>query len=338
VRPYSEKSSSGISGLNLEIRIKQTPIVEASPALAGLSAGSRGILALCSVIVILFLGAMSLSGYAQVVTPVRGESWLEHIHRSLDDTSMGKASGVYGPEAEMPGESPLLNPTLMPSYKFTTQNTTLYGSDLYRLKCQGCHGASGAGAPPEINSVIDPVRATSAKMYVDRMKKVGMDVKLKDAALLANQAQATLLERLHKGGTDMPPPDPYLSDVELHSLLTYLRELAGIPGATGQQAPIVESSLRVGEHVVKSTCHVCHTSIGHNPTPAELEAGQIPPLSSLTSRLSINEFVAKVTVGASVPEGALAIPVRGHMPVFTYLTSNEAADAYFYLSLYPPQQ
>jgi hypothetical protein len=66
--------------------------------------------------------------------------------------------------------------------------------------------------------------------------------------------------------------------------------------------------------------------------------GQIPPLNRLTLRLSLNEFVTKVTVGAPVLEGSPAIPMRGHMPVFTYLTPDEAADAYLYLSLYPPRK
>jgi hypothetical protein len=167
------------------------------------------------------------------------------------------------------------------------------------------------------------------------MKKVGIDVTWNDAAALASQARGTLLHRLHKGGTDMPTPSPYLTDVELRSLSACLRELAGIPGKK-QQIPIVESPLRVGEHIVKSTCHICHASVGNNPSPQELEEGQIPPLSSLTSRVSINEFITKIMVGAPVSEGALAMPVRGRMPVFAYLTPDEAADAYLYLSLYPP--
>jgi mono/diheme cytochrome c family protein len=289
------------------------------------------------VAVALFLLALSLSGCAQIVTPVEGESWLEHLHRSFDETSMGKSSGVYGPAAPMPSEWPLSHPALQLSNKFTGQSTTLYGSDLYRLKCQGCHGASGTGASPEINSVIDPVRATSARMYIERMKKMGMDVTAKDAALLAKQAEGTLLDRLHKGGTDMPSPTPYLTDAEVRSLFAYLRQLAGIPGAEKQQVPVVEPALRVGEHIVKSTCHICHASVGHNPSPQELSEAQIPPLSSLTSRLSLNEFVTKVTVGTPVLEGSPAIPVRGRMPVFTYLTPDEAADAYLYLSLYPPR-
>ncbi len=287
--------------------------------------------------VVLFLFALSLSGCAQVVTPVEGESWLERLHRPFDETSMGKSSGVYGPAAPMPSEWPLPHPALQLSNEFTGQSTTLHGSDLYRFKCQGCHGAFGTGAPPEINSVIDPVRATSARMYIERMKKVGMDVASKDAVPLAGQAEAMLLDRLHKGGTDMPSPNPYLTNAEVRSLFAYLRQLAGIPGAEKRQVPVVEPPLRVGEHIVKSTCHICHASVGPNPSPRELSEGQIPPLSRLTTRLSLNEFVTKVTVGTPVLEGSPAMPARGHMPVFTYLTPDEAADAYLYLSLYPPR-
>ena len=285
----------------------------------------------------LFLLAMSLSACPQVVTSVSGESWLTHLHRPFDETGMGKSSGAYGPAAPMPSEWPLPIPALQLSNRFTGQNTILHGSDLYRFKCQGCHGASGTGAPPEINSVIDPVRATSASMYIERMKKVGMDVTSKEALPLAKQANGMLLDRLHKGGTDMPSPNPTLSDAEVRSLFAYLRQLAGIPGAEKQQVAVVEPALRVGEHIVKSTCHICHASVGHNPSPQELSEAQIPPLSSLTSRLSLNEFVTKVTVGTPVLEGSPAIPVRGRMPVFTYLTPDEAADAYLYLSLYPPR-
>jgi len=170
------------------------------------------------------------------------------------------------------------------------------------------------------------------------MKKVGMDVNLNDATPLAKQARQALLERLHKGGTDMPPPDPHLSDNEVRSLLAYLRQLAGIPGAEKQQISIDELPLRTGEHIVKSTCHICHGAVGHNPTPGEILQGQIPPLSTLTSRLTVNDFLTKVLVGRPVLEGPLALPSRGHMPLFNYLSPSEASDVYFYLLTYPPQE
>jgi cytochrome c5 len=217
------------------------------------------------------LAPLSL-GYAQVVTPVEGDSWLEHLHRSFDQTSMGKSSGVYGPVAPLPSEWPPPQPALKLSNTFTRQSTRLSGADLYRLKCQGCHGESGTGSPPEINSVINPVRATSAGVYIERMKKVGMDVTQKDAGALAKQAEGTLLQRLHKGGTDMPSPNPDLTNGEVRSLFAYLRQLAGIPGAERQQIAVVEPPLRVGEHIVKSTCHICHASVGHTQ-PARASGG-----------------------------------------------------------------
>lgn len=286
----------------------------------------------------LWLLGISLTGWAQVVTPVEGESWLEHLGRNIGDTSMGKSSGVYGPAAPLPGQGQASHPSLTVSANFTGQSTKFTGADLYRMKCQACHGPNGTGAPPEINSVINPVRATSAKMYIERMKKVGMDVSPKDAEALAKQAEGTLLKRLHLGGTDMPSPNPYLTDPEVRSLYAYLRLLAGVPGAEKQQVPITMTPLRVGEHIVKSTCHICHAAVGPNPTPEEMLQGKIPPLSVLTSRLSMNEFVAKVTRGEPVREGPLALPVRGHMPAFTYLKPDEVADAYLYLSKYPPKR
>jgi len=280
---------------------------------------------------------LPLVASGQTITPVQGDSWLKHIHRRFDQTSMGKSSGVYGPRAPMPNEWPPRSPSNAAS-TVTPRNQTLSGVDLYRFKCRGCHGLFGVGAPPEIHSVIDPVRATSARLYVERMKKIGMDVNLNDATPLAKQARQALLDRLHKGGTDMPPPDPHLTDTEVRSLLAYLRQLAGIPGAEKQQVSINEPPLRTGEHIVKSTCHICHDAVGNNPTPDDILKGQIPPLSTLTSRLTLDAFLTKVLLGRPVLEGPLAIPMRGHMPVFNYLNRDEVADVYFYLLAYPPKQ
>lgn len=271
------------------------------------------------------------------ITPVTGESWLDHLGRRLGDTSMGKSSGVYGPAPPSPNEWPPKRPELLVSENFTGQPTKLYGKDLYRMKCQACHGPNGTGAPPEINSVIDPVRATSAEMYVARMKKVGMDVSMADAQKLAKQAEGTLLKRLRVGGTDMPSPNPYLTEAEVRSLYAYLRQLAGVPGAEKRQVMIVEPPLRVGEHIAKSTCHICHGAVGSNPNSQQLLNGRIPPLSTLTQRVSANEFVNKVMHGAPILEGSPALPMRGHMPAFNYLPPDEIADVYLYLTRYPPQ-
>ncbi len=269
------------------------------------------------------------------VTRVAGDSWLNHLHRNFEDTSMGK-TGRLGPPSSTAGEEkPDWQRQLAVS--FTKKTVTLRGADLYRLNCWGCHGESGLGAPPEINSVINPTRATSTQLVLERMKNLGMDMSRADAAQLANQSKTALLERLHKGGTDMPP-FPHLSEPEVRAIVAYLNQLAGVPGAEKQQATVEESRLRVGEHIVKSTCHICHSAAGSNPTYEQLFNGAIPPLSTLTARAGLPEFDRKIRSGAPITMGTPPSLFRGRMPVFYYLDEDEVADAYLYLRLYPPER
>jgi len=267
------------------------------------------------------------------VTVVAGESWLSHLNRPFNETSMGK-TGRLGPPPLVPGEEadrwqPGLSPSVAP------QTVSLHGADLYRLNCQGCHGESGQGAPPEINSVINPVRATSVALIMERMKTVGMDINQADAAQLAKQSNTALLQRLHNGGQDMPP-FPHLNDAEVRSLVAYLKQLAGVPGAKMEQVEVRESPIRVGEHIVKATCHTCHSATGPDPSPQQLLDGAIPPLSALTTRKGRPEFIRKVTHGAPVVMGTPQLLYRGRMPVFYYLSEEEVADVYLYLTQYPP--
>jgi cytochrome c5 len=268
------------------------------------------------------------------VTPARGESWISHLHKRFSDTSMGK-TWHSGPAAPRPGEDSAVWQEKLSS-GFEARSMTVHGADVYRLNCRGCHAESGHGAPPEINSVIDPVRSTSVEIIMERMKKVGMDMSRANAAVLAKQANAALLDRFHKGGQDMPP-FPQLSETEVRALIAYLRLLAGVPGAEKQQIAITESPARVGEQVVKTTCHICHNAVGPNPNPQQILEGAIPPLSTLTTRTTLSQFVRKVTFGNPITMGAPPEPFRGRMPVFDYLSQDEVANAYLYLTLYPPQ-
>ena len=269
------------------------------------------------------------------VTAVDGESWLGHLHKTLYDTSMGKTWHA-GPPAPMPGEDPARwQPILSPG--FATRTVTLHGSDVYRLNCQGCHQESGLGAPPEINSLIEPVRSISVAIIVERMKKRGGDISRADAAVLAKQSNDALLQRFHKGGENMPP-FPQLSEAEIRSLIAYLKQLAGFPGAEKAQVAVNESPSHVGEQIVKSTCHICHSATGTNPNAQQLLEGAIPPLNTLTTRTSLSGFVRKVTAGAPITMGMPPLPCRGRMPVFDYLTEEEVADAYLYLTLYPSRE
>ncbi len=214
---------------------------------------------------------------------------------------------------------------------------TLRGADLYRLNCQGCHGEHGLGAPPEIGSLIDPVRATSVALVTQRMKMTGMALSRRETAELVNQSRSALLKRLHEGGKDMPSFH-HLSEAEIRSLVAYLNQLVGVPGADKEQVAIQEPHARVGELIVKSTCHVCHDATGLNPTPPELLEGAIPPLSALPVRVNQAQLVRKVTSGAPVIMGTTASVYRGRMPVFSYLSENEAADVYEYLTHYSPTE
>lgn len=265
------------------------------------------------------------------VTPVTGESWLAHLNRPFGETSMGK-TGHLGPAPE--GE---LVPRRVGVMQEVPAKAALKGSDLYRLNCQGCHGESGLGAPPEINSVINPVRSTSAALVMERMKNTGMDIRRADAAKLAQQSSQALLQRLHNGGENMPSFS-HLSETEVHSLVAYLKQLAGVPGAEREQSIVRESANRIGELVVKSTCHTCHSAVGPDPGPQQLLDGAIPPLNTLTTRKSQPEFIQKVTVGAPILMGTPPLLCRARMPVFYYLSEEEAADAYLYLTRYPPSE
>jgi len=266
------------------------------------------------------------------VTAVAGESWLTHLHRSFDETSMGK-TGRLGPR---PGPGRLQRTgreAELPSDRSRT--VVVSGADLYRLNCRGCHGERGTGAPPEINSVINPVRATSAAAVMERVRATGTEMSRADVEKLVLQSKAMLLDRLHNGGQDMPA-FPHLSKAEVTSLVAYLRQLAGVRGAEHEQLTMRAQRVRVGELIAKSTCHVCHGSAGPNPTPEQLYEGAIPSLRTLTWRTTQAEFVRKVTQGAPILMGVPPELMRGRMPVFYYLSEEEAADIYLYLASYPP--
>jgi mono/diheme cytochrome c family protein len=289
-------------------------------------------------LVVMLLAASSLPGQTTgtrdtPVTAVEGESWIRHLHRSFNEATMGK-TGALGPAAPVPGDaSSSWQLDLSPGYG--AQVITLHGSDLYRLNCRGCHGELGHGAPPEIGSVIGPVQATSVAVTMERMKKAGREMSRSDATAMAKESKVLLLQRLHSGGQDMPPPN--LTGAEIRSLVPYLEQLSDIPGAQKNQVAVKESSLRVGEHIVKSTCHICHSATGPNPSPDQILKGEIPPLSAVIRRVSLSEFVQKVTSGAPIVMGMPPTLYRGRMPVFAYLSQEEAAAAYLYLTRYPPQ-
>ena len=278
----------------------------------------------------IILAVLPVALLGQTVTAVSGGSWIRHVGKAFNETSMGRSSWQLGPESE---EKSSFQLNLSPAY--ATRLIPLHGSDLYRLSCQGCHGSLGHGAPPEINSIPGPVQSSSVTATMERMKKAGREMSRSDVTVLAKQSKGLLLQRLHKGGEHMLPPT--LSEAEIRSLVPYLEQLSDVPGAEKNQIVVKESSDRVGEHIVKSTCHVCHDATGANPNPEQVLAGVIPPLSTFTTRVSLPDLVRKVTSGAPIIMGVPAASSRGKMPVFNYLSQDEAAAVYGYLVLHPPQ-
>ncbi len=299
-------------------------------------------------------GTREVAATSPVVTPVEGPSWLRHLGLTVSETRMGQMGGTEpppatgrrepGPEASGRGTPSALRAimdrvlSLLRSDRraaSATLGTTfmLAGADLYRLNCQSCHGPDGAGAPPEIKSLIDPVRATSAGMIEQRMQDAGHPIREVMARQLAAQAKAAIYDRLRNGGQKMPP-FRHLRGDEVDALMGYLQVLAGVPSSPGDSSLVPQSAARVGEHVVKGTCHICHDATGPGGGHMGMMRGTIPSLASFPRELSLSSVQRQVQYGSSNMMSMMGGPA---MPAMPFLTEEETAAAYFYLETYPPR-
>jgi mono/diheme cytochrome c family protein len=294
-------------------------------------AGRRGVLLL---VVLGLVARPATSGDQRAtgveVTPVRGPSTLHHLGLTIERSSMGWG-GQWSPP-----------PSLVRSPHSQADNTArhafvLSGADLYRISCRACHRPDGSGSPPEVNSLIGPVQAASFQWMTQRMKAMGRPVDPAFIRQLTSGTEADLRKRLKVGGHNMPSFD-HLSDAEITVLRPYLNEMAGVPGAQRRHPVITEPSARVGELIVKGTCHICHDATGpSNMPPTTVLNDIIPALASMPHQKTFYQFVQKVREGAPIPLSAGGVLSRGRMPVFDYLTESEVASAYSYLSIYPPK-
>ena len=132
------------------------------------------------------------------------------------------------------------------------------------------------------------------------------------------------------------PAFAHLQEADIDVLYAYLTELAHTPDSRRQSQRTV-SWARLGEHVVKGTCHICHDAVGARPTGEALLRGAIPPLVVLVADNPPVTFISKVRSGAAVVMGRPLFHYRGRMPVFYYLQDVELAAAYDFLVAYPPQ-
>lgn len=270
-------------------------------------------------------GQKVLSADQYPITPVQGEAWIKHLGLTVTGSPLGRV-GRWGANKKAP----------QPKVTEKREGDTfiLTGADLYRLDCRACHGPNGEGAPPVINSVIGPARASSAIAVRNDMKKRGFPINEAMAKQLALQGEKAIRHRLKFGGTKMPA-FAHLQGVEVDALLAYLHELAGVPGADKEQMVMSEPTVRVGEHLVKGTCHTCHDSTGPGSGLQPVATpGHVPSLASLMRDRSVDEVVRKVLKGTPIPEKAAQ---RGEMPVFRYLTRDDIIAVYDYLATYPPK-
>ncbi|MGE5276509.1 MAG: c-type cytochrome [Acidobacteriota bacterium] len=286
------------------------------------------------------------------MTPVSGVSWLKHLGLALDQTKMGQMGGEGGPPGTPRVESlpqTRSSPLGGAIRRFYSQFRRgrgrsqdglnepfqITGADLYRLDCRSCHGATGAGAPPEINSLLGPAEATSPALVERRMKDRGITMDGAAVKSLAADAERLLRDRLVHGGEKMPS-FPHLQGEEVDALVAYLKKLAGVPASEYREVPVTESASRVGEHLIKGTCHICHDAVGPGSGHRMMMPGIIPSLASLPEQESPGEFIRKVRSGAS---SMIMMGMTGadRMPAFGYVTEEEAAAAYLYLARYPPR-
>jgi len=245
------------------------------------------------------------AGGDPAISPVSGPSWLNRLGIPFTETSLGRGAGGYGPPPATGAAGPSA-----PSPLRIDQHVVLSGQDVYRFSCQACHGARGSGAPPEIKSVLPLVAA-------------------------GRKARGDLYKRIHTGGQRMPARD-HLADADVDVLYAYLNQMAATPRGS-ERGPRAVSWARLGELVVKGTCHICHDAAGPRPSGRARLAGAIPPLDTLLADKPVADFVDKVRRGAPVVMGDLPFHYRGRMPVFSYLRDPEVAAAYLYLSTYPPR-
>jgi mono/diheme cytochrome c family protein len=283
------------------------------------------------------------------VSAVTGPNWLKHLGLNMSQTHMGQMGGAQsipatprrepqeettnGLRATMRKFLPLWRSAPSQSGEVLNEPFVLAGVDLYRLNCRSCHGPNGEGSPPEINSLIGPVQAASRAMIQRRMQTRGTEISDEMAKEMAAEAEKSLRERLQNGGKKMPAFNHLRGD-EVEALLAYLDQLADVPAGNHVARLVSESAARVGEHMVKGTCHICHDATGPGEGHMAMMRGITPSLASLPEEQSLSSITHQVQNGSS---GMMMTMGGPQMPSFPYFTEEEIGAAYFYLEKYPPR-
>ncbi len=264
------------------------------------------------------------------VTAVSGPSWLNQRHLDLAGTQLARMGGSAAAR-----DTARQEPNLGTDLSAREEPFYLTGADLYRLNCQSCHSPSGGGAPPEINSLLPPVQATSRRLTLERAAQRGMPIAPAMAASMARDAEQAIRDRLQHGGKNMPS-FAQLRPEEVNALFGYLRHLAQVPSARPDDLVVYEPAAHVGEEVVKGTCHTCHDATGNNGRcmMGMGMRGGVPSLASLPDRVDVDAMINQVQDGSQM----CTMCRHPRMPELPFFTDNEIAAAYLYLQAYPPRE
>ncbi|MGE5233181.1 MAG: c-type cytochrome [Acidobacteriota bacterium] len=272
------------------------------------------------------------AGAGESPTAVAGPAWRKHLGLLYSESAMGRV-GRYAPDESA------ITPTAPPPPRARRVDSgfQISGADIFRYNCQSCHTPGGTGEPPEINSMIGPVQSTSRAMIRKRLEARGLPVDAAQINELAAQGETAIRDRLLNGGQKMPA-FPHLTPAEVNALLGYLHQLVGDPDAPKELPTMREPVERVGQHIVKGTCHICHDAQGPDTIGVEpllpTSDTPIPSLQAISRHRTFDDLVRKVREGLS---GHGAETVHGKMPLLSYLSEDEIAAAECFLLAYPPR-
>lgn len=268
---------------------------------------ARSVSAACRLGGALLLGAAATLSAAAAgdagVTPASGSSLVARLKAGVDWTAFGRVGeGEAAPMATAHAAGRPPGDWLLHGFQLT-------GADLFRLNCRSCHGPEGKGG----RSGIPPLWGAVEKAPIATGEEGG---------------EIRVRHRLVEGGRVMPN-FIHLEPDETNLLIGHLRTL-GKPNAVSPKTTLNQSAMRVGEHVVKATCQVCHDAVaGAERMPAD---AQVPTLADMTDKYAAGEFVRKTRAGSPQSGGT-----HGRMPRFDYLSTEELEAAYVYLVAFPPQ-
>lgn len=279
------------------------------------------------------------------IPAAQGPSWLKHLGLPVSQSHMGQVGGTNSPPASsraklllttgastLPANLNSIIQRFLSTLRADPQQASVIlnekfdvtGADLYRWNCQSCHGPDGQGAAPEINSVIGPVQGTSPVLTKKRLEARGLDVDDDMVQQVSELAEGSLRDRLQHGGTRMPSFE-YLRPDEVEALYGYLEKLAAVPPTRRDGLLVPESAARVGEHIERGTCHICHDASGPGAGHAAMVQGTIPSLASLPKEHSLSGVVHQVHYGSC---GMMRVTGGELMPAYPYFTEEEIAAVY----------